>query len=65
MSPDPTSRPVHRRIGLPTHTIQHGVAPDANQPDQKSSPSAPGDALDAAAEEPVPHEHLPPRSDDN
>jgi hypothetical protein len=54
MPSDPTSVPA----AAPRKPMQSpgGAAPD---------PQSPPDALDADAAEPVPHEHLPSRSDDN
>jgi hypothetical protein len=63
MASDPTTRPIHR-AGLPDHPV-HGVTPGTKSPGPKATPGAPGDVPDAAEAEPVLHEHLPSRSDDN
>jgi hypothetical protein len=63
MPSDPTTRPIHRP-GLPDHPV-HGVTPGTKSPAPKATPGAPGDVPDAAEAEPVLHEHLPSRSDDN
>jgi hypothetical protein len=52
------------RPGLPDHPV-HGVA--RHQVGQRLNlrRGTPGEVPDAAGAEPVPHEHLPSRSDDN
>lgn len=63
MPSTPTPRAIHRP-GLPNHSF-HGVTPGTKSPAPKPAPDAAGDIRDAAAAEPVPHEPLPSRSDDN
>jgi hypothetical protein len=63
MPSNPTTRPI-RRPGLPNHLV-HGVMPGTRSPAPKPAPVPPADVPDAAEAEPVPHEHLPSRSDDN
>jgi hypothetical protein len=63
MSSNPITRPIHRP-GLPDHPI-HGVTPGTRSPAPEPSLGTPGEVPDAAGAEPVPHEHLPSRSDDN
>ncbi|RDJ97724.1 hypothetical protein DLM46_36365 [Paraburkholderia lacunae] len=63
MPSNPTTRPSHRP-GLPNHA-SHGVMPDTGAPAPKPAPRTPDNVPDAAEAEPVPHEHLPSRSDDN
>lgn len=61
MTSDPSAKPADKPLdpaqqpsGTPRHTGS-----------QRLKKPAPGDLPDAAAAEPVPHEHLPSRSDDN
>jgi hypothetical protein len=42
-----------------------GVTPGSQSPATESAPRTRPDVPDAAEAEPVPHEHLPSRSDDN
>lgn len=56
MPSNPTTRPIH-----PVHGVMPGTRPPAPEP----APDTPDDVPDAAEAEPVPHEHLPSRSDDN
>jgi hypothetical protein len=58
-----TTRPIHPP-GRPDHPV-HGVTPGTGSPAPGPVPGTPIDVPDAAEAEPVPHEHLPSRSDDN
>jgi hypothetical protein len=59
MPSDPTAVPAGDSTRKPTHSLA-GDTPDT--PSLKLTPDA---SLDAAAAEPVAHEHLPCRCDDN
>ncbi|TFE43889.1 hypothetical protein E2553_01885 [Paraburkholderia dipogonis] len=63
MPSTPPTRPTHRP-GIPDHPVR-GVTPGSRSPATESAPRTKPDVPDAAAAEPVPHEHLPSRSDDN
>lgn len=63
MPSTPTTQPVHRP-GIPDHPVQ-GVTPGTRSSTRKPVPRTAVDLPDAAEAEPVPHEHLPSRSDDN
>jgi hypothetical protein len=54
MPPDPSAEPKGKPLD-PAQTTSGNAPPKP----------APGDVPDADAAEPVPHEHLPSRSDDN
>lgn len=63
MPSTPTIQPTHRP-GIPDHPVR-GVTPGTRSPAYQSAPGTKADLPDAAQAEPVPHEHLPSRSDDN
>lgn len=63
MPSTPPTRRIHRP-GISDHPVR-GVTPGTRWATAESAPRTKPDVPDAAEAEPVPHEHLPSRSDDN
>ena len=61
MPPDPSAEPT----GKPLDTAQPPSTTTGKTGSQGAAQPAADDLPNADAAEPVPHEHLPPRSDDN
>ena len=65
MPVDPTTRTAHQS-NVPRQPASPARSPSNHEtPPRKPAPGSETEPLDADAAEPVPHEHLPIRSDDN